>query len=79
MITPQQWGVATTTKGNKIYLHILNAPEEGKLEISLPQKIKSAVNFDRRTPVSFTSKNNITSVTLPQTLTKINNIIELTY
>lgn len=78
VITPQQWGVATK-KGNKIYLHILNAPEEGKLEISLPQKIKSAVNFDSRTPVRFTSKNNITSVTLPQTLTEINHIIELTY
>lgn len=78
IIAPQPWGV-TTTKGNKIYLHILNKPEGDKIEMTLPQKIKSAVNFDGRTPVRFTSKNNITSVILPQTLSDINHIIELTY
>lgn len=50
-ITPQDWG-AVTEKGNKVYLHLLKAPEE-RLFLKIPYKIKSIKTFNGQTPVKY--------------------------
>jgi alpha-L-fucosidase len=50
-VTPQSWG-AVTEKGNKVYLHLLEAPEE-KLFLKIPYKIKSIKTFMGKTPVKY--------------------------
>jgi alpha-L-fucosidase len=50
-VKPQDWG-AVTEKGNKVYLHLLNAPEE-KLLLKIPYKIKSIKTFTGKTPVKY--------------------------
>ncbi|HZF37817.1 MAG TPA: alpha-L-fucosidase [Blastocatellia bacterium] len=43
-LTPRPWGV-TTRKGNKIYLHILNWPDQALAMPKMPKKVKSATFF----------------------------------
>ena len=50
-IRPQPWG-AITQKGNRIFIHLLDAKED-KLLIPFPQKIKSAKIFGTNTLVKF--------------------------
>lgn len=52
-ISPQEWG-AITEKGNRIFIHLLNAKSE-KLFLKLPGKIKSAKAFAGKSPVKFQS------------------------
>ena len=53
-VEPREWGV-TTQKGNKTFVHILNAEDTGIfLPISKDKKVKSCVQFDNRTPVRYT-------------------------
>lgn len=52
-VEPREWGV-TTQKGNKTFVHILNAEDTGIfLPISKDKKVKSCVQFDNRTPVRY--------------------------
>lgn len=48
---PQDWG-AITEKGSKVYLHLLEAPEE-KLFLKFPYKIKSMKAFTGNAPVKY--------------------------
>jgi alpha-L-fucosidase len=50
-VKPQDWG-AVTEKGNKVYLHLLEAPEE-KLLLKIPYKVKSIKTFAGKTPVKY--------------------------
>lgn len=50
-IRPQPWG-AITQKGNRIFIHLLDAKEE-KLLLPFPYKIKSAKIFGAGTPVKY--------------------------
>lgn len=50
-IRPQSWG-AVTEKGNKVYLHLLNATEE-KLFLRIPYKVRAIKTFVGATPVKF--------------------------
>jgi alpha-L-fucosidase len=50
-MSPQDWG-AVTEKGNKVFLHLLKAPEE-KLFLKIPYKIKSIQTFIGKTPVKY--------------------------
>lgn len=50
-LSPQPWG-AVTEKGNKVYLHLLNMPEE-KLLLKFPYKIKTAKTRNGQLPVKF--------------------------
>jgi alpha-L-fucosidase len=48
---PQSWG-AVTEKGNKVYLHLLDAQEE-KLFLKIPYKIKTIKTFTGKTAVKY--------------------------
>jgi len=51
-IKPAAWG-ATTQKGNIVYLHVLDYPEENLFVGKLPAKIKTVKFFDDNSPVKF--------------------------
>ncbi|MEW6126279.1 MAG: alpha-L-fucosidase [Acidobacteriota bacterium] len=55
-ITPQDWG-AVTTKGNKIFIHLLNLKTD-TLTLSLTEKIKSARYRKDRSQVAFEQTQN---------------------
>ncbi len=50
-IAPQSWG-AVTEKGNKVYLHLLEVPEE-KLFLKIPYKIKTIKAFTGKATVKY--------------------------
>jgi len=50
-IQPQSWG-AVTEKGNKAWIHLLNATDE-KLFIKVPSKVKSAKLYSSKSAVKF--------------------------
>jgi alpha-L-fucosidase len=50
-LPPQDWG-AITEKGNKVYLHLLQAPEE-KLLLKVPYKVKFIKTFTGKAPVKY--------------------------
>jgi alpha-L-fucosidase len=51
-ITPRPWGV-TTSKGNKVYLHVLNWPDQVLAMPKMPKKVKSATLFNDGSKVEF--------------------------
>ncbi|MFM7838083.1 MAG: alpha-L-fucosidase [Chitinophagaceae bacterium] len=50
-VSPQSWG-AVTEKGNKLYVHLLNVPEE-RLLLKIPYKVKSALSRKGKKPITF--------------------------
>ncbi len=72
-VRPQDWG-AMTTKGNKVYVHVLD-PGEGSIEIEgyLP-KIKSALFFDDGSKVEVKVKKGKTGLVLTIPAAKIKPI-----
>jgi alpha-L-fucosidase len=64
---PQEWGV-TTKKDDKVYVHILKVPEDGK--VTLPNtdklKVKSAKLFKDGSKIIFHKKDNIV-LRIPET------------
>lgn len=52
-LTARDWGV-TTQKGNTVYVHILNWPDESLIIPAWGKRIKSAHLFKDRTPIKFT-------------------------
>lgn len=52
-VKPQEWG-AITTKGNKLYLHLLKETDE-KFLIKIPYKIKSVKTFKDKLPLKYQS------------------------
>jgi alpha-L-fucosidase len=51
-LTPRPWGV-TTSKGNKVYLHILSWPDQVLAMPKMPKKVKSATLFNDGSKVEF--------------------------
>jgi alpha-L-fucosidase len=55
-----------TTKGDNVYLHVLNT-DLAKLKISdFMRKVKSVVEFGKKDKISYTLKNNVLTVDLPE-------------
>lgn len=63
VMPPQPWGVATT-KDNRIFLHVLKMPGDGTLQINnVDYKLKSVHEFEKKTPLKYTLKNNTLHIT----------------
>ena len=77
--TPKSWG-GFTQKGNIVYMHILNKPEEGNYVFvpELSQKIKKAILFDGRKEVKFKQQPEGTFIYFDNmTFDQLDTIIEL--
>ena len=77
-VRPQEWG-ALTTKGNTVYVHVLD-PGEGSIEIEgyMP-KVKSATLFDDGSKVRVKKGNKGVVITIPPEKVKpIDTIVVLT-
>ena len=76
-ITPRPWGV-TTRKGNKIYLHILDWPDETLALPRLPQKIKNALFLKDGSPAeTFEHESGLLLRIPPQMVDEYDTIVEL--
>ncbi len=75
-ITPRDWGV-TTRKGNTLYVHILNLPDNG-LYLPLTAKVAKAVQFTDKTPVQFNQDKNGVLLKFDAAPTDIDYVVELT-
>lgn len=77
IIPPQDWG-ATTQKGNKLYIHILNL-KDNTLSLSLKNvKVKKAVLFKDQSPVHFTKNKQGITLKLNEVPKDIDYVVELT-
>jgi len=78
ILQPQPWGVATA-KGNKIFLHVLNPPQDGVITISgLAVKITKARDFDGGNTVKLNRKKDVYTIDVGKGSGEIDRIIELT-
>jgi len=77
-VPPQSWG-AMTSKGDVVYVHVLEHPG-GELRVeAFPGKVKSARFFDDQSKVRFKqSGDNLTLTVPPDKLKPVDTIIELT-
>ncbi|HEX6463855.1 MAG TPA: alpha-L-fucosidase [Vicinamibacterales bacterium] len=75
-IAPHPWGV-TTRKGNRVYVHILDARDASLLLPPLPSAVQSAKLLNGGRPVDFKSGNFGVVLTLPKDLDPIDTIIVL--
>lgn len=76
-IKPQPWGVATT-KGNKIYLHVLNQPQSGVIQLTnVPFKLSNAKDLIDGKPIKIKKNKNNYSIELASNTDVIDRIIEL--
>lgn len=64
--TPRPWGV-TTQKGNKVYLHILDWPDESLVLPRIPKQIRSARFLKDGSKVDFTQNKYGFLVKIPET------------
>ena len=76
VIEPRDWGV-TTQKGNRLFVHILNLPDDG-LYLPLEQKVKRAVRFKDGTPVKYRRQGNGIVLQFDAPPTDIDFVVELT-
>ena len=78
-IGPHPWGV-TTQKGNKVYVHLLDSPDESILLPALDQKVKSARRFGTGQPVSLEESQHGLILTLPfAERDSVDTIVELSF
>lgn len=76
-IAQTSWGVSTR-KGNKLYLHVLDRPENGLLIAHLDSKVKQASLFHGKSNVVFSQKKGILTVKLPNKVESPDCVLELT-
>lgn len=76
-IAQTSWGVSTR-KGNKLYLHVLDRPENGLLIAHLNSKVKNAKLFYEKSPVAFSQKKGVLNIKLPDKIETPDCVIELT-
>ena len=76
VIEPRDWGV-TTQKGNRLFVHILNLPDDG-LYLPLAQKVKRAVRFKDGAPVKYRRQGNGIVLQFDAPPTDIDFVVELT-
>lgn len=65
MLKPQDWGVLTHREG-KVYLHVLNAPENGSITLPFSLKARKVTQAGNGASISFKKAKNSFTVTLPQ-------------
>lgn len=76
-VNPSKWG-ASTQKGNKVWIHVLNHEDESLNIGKLPKKIKSAVFFDDQSKVSFKDTKEGVVLSIPKGNRKtVDTIIQL--
>jgi alpha-L-fucosidase len=75
-ITPRPWGV-TTQKGNRVYVHVLDAADPSLLLPPLPSPIRSAKLLDGGRAVEFRSSDYGPVLLLPKDLHPIDTIVVL--
>lgn len=76
-VTPRDWGV-TTRKGNKLYVHILNLPDNGLFLPLTTATVKSAVVFKDRKPVKFMQDKKGVVLELAEAPRDVDYVVELT-
>ena len=78
VMPPQDWGVATT-KGNKVYLHVLSPPQSGKIRLHNPGfKTLKAQAFESGRPVKMKVEKNALEIETGTMGNDVDYIIELT-
>jgi alpha-L-fucosidase len=75
-VTPRPWGV-TTRKGDKVYVHVLDAPDPSLLLQPLPSPVRSARLLNGGAAVPFKTGDFGTVLSLPKDLDPIDTIIVL--
>jgi len=76
-LTERNWGV-TTQKGNKVYVHILNWPDETLTIPRLNRKVLSAKLFQSKAALRFSENDFGISIQIPKSLqNEIDTIVEL--
>lgn len=77
-LLPRDWGV-TTQKGNRVFVHVLNWPDETLTLPGLGKKVVSARLLTDRTPIRFTENAFGLSLQIPKAKRdEVNTIVELT-
>ncbi|WP_106484697.1 alpha-L-fucosidase [Bacteroides sp. Marseille-P3684] len=76
LVGPRDWGV-TTQKGNRLFVHILNLPDNG-LYLPLTQKVTRAISFKDKTPIKFRQDKNGILMEFEQAPNDIDFVVELT-
>ena len=75
-IAPHPWGV-TTRKGDRVYVHVLDAPDPSLLLAGLPSPVRSASLLNGGAPVAFKTGDFGTVLSLPADRDPIDTIIVL--
>jgi alpha-L-fucosidase len=75
-IGPHPWGV-TTKKGDRVYVHVLDAADPSLLLPPLPSAVRSARLLNGGQPVAFKASDYGTVLTLPKPLDPIDTIVVL--
>lgn len=76
LVSPREWGV-TTQKGNKLYVHILNLPDDVLFLPVKGVKVKTANVFKDKTSLKVKQDKQGVLIYLPQTPEDIDYVIEL--
>ncbi len=72
---PQKWGVSTI-KGDRLYIHILDA-EENVIFVPLDREVAGAIYFKDKAPVSYVSKDGGIELCFDSVPDEIDTVIEL--
>ena len=75
-IAPHTWGVSTQ-KGNKLYVHILDLQDKALFLPLIGKKVKRAVDFVSRQPISFQKNKEGLTLLLGEVPTEIDKVVEL--
>lgn len=75
-VAPHTWGVSTR-KGDRLFIHILDLKDNG-LYIPLAAKVKKAVQFTDKAPISFRQEKDGVLLKLPKVPDDVDYVIELT-
>ena len=76
IVKPHDWGV-TTQKGNRLFVHILNLPDNG-LFLPITQKVKQAVEFKDKSKVKFKQDKQGVLLLFDKVPDEVDYVIELT-
>ena len=76
IVKPHDWGV-TTQKGNRLFVHILNLPDNG-LYLPITQKVKQAVEFKDKSAVKFKQDKQGVLLLFDKVPDEVDYVIELT-
>lgn len=79
LVPAQPWGV-TTSKPGKLFLHILNPPENGKIRVpGIHVKVTNIVQLGRKTTLKYEIKDEVLYVDLPLKTDPYHAVIEVAF